>query len=108
MEELLQYATPMSILLVGLLIWYQLRKDFRPILVSMVGGLAEQAKGNPMFWFMICMYFLASALQGLGDEAKTLGWMFIAAICKSIQPGIVAVIALLNKAPDKTQTNEKQ
>lgn len=96
---LLPSVWPLAFILVALLILKQVRTDVRPIFVGIVSGLAETSKKNSLFYAMAIAYALAASLQALADVSRDLHWPLVEAFAKVTQPGVVAIIAYVNKPP---------
>ena len=64
-------------------------------------GLVNDALKNYAAYAMAGMYAAAASLQALSDVAQSMGWHRTAAFAKIAQPGVVALIAYVNKSPEK-------
>lgn len=63
-------------------------------------GLVKDALSNYKAYCMASLYAGAASLQALSDVAEKMGWHKTSAAAKVIQPGLVAIIAYTNKAPE--------
>jgi hypothetical protein len=91
---------PMCFLLVAFVVLRRVKDSLDPIVQGMTGTLKVQATKYAMAWALACMYAAGASLQALGEVATQLGWVYVAAFAKVSQPGIIAVIAFVNKSPD--------
>ncbi len=91
---------PMAFLLVSLIIIRKLGNSIEPIFQGLTSGLKNQAARHSMAWLMALMYASAASLQALGEVATQLGWVYVAAFAKVIQPAVVAIIAFVNRPPE--------
>lgn len=99
---------PLSFLLVALLVLRQVREQLEPITTGVVRGLSSHAQRYALGYALACLYASAASLQALADEATRLGWLYVAAAAKVIQPGAVAIIAYVTKAPTQAAPEEKK
>lgn len=90
---------PLTFMLVSLLLLRQLRMDLNPIFRSVIGGVSQNAQRNSMAYAMCFLMACAASLQALADVSRDLGWVYVEAACKVIQPGTVAIIAYVTKSP---------
>jgi hypothetical protein len=92
---------PLCFVLVALFVLQRLRESLEPITSGVVKGLSVHAQRYAFSYALVCLYASAASLQALADEATKLGWLYVAAAAKIIQPGAVAVIAFVTKPPTK-------
>ncbi len=98
-EILEPMAIPLAIVVVGLFCLWRVQEQVKPIMVGVVKGLAEGSNKDPIFYAMALMYASAAGLQALAEEAAKLHWVYVVAFAKVAQPGVVAIIAYVNKPP---------
>jgi membrane-associated HD superfamily phosphohydrolase len=98
--ELSALVWPLTLILCVLVVLRKLRSDLSPITREVVTGLANHAKTYSLAYALAMCYGAAASLQALGDVAKDLGWVYIGAAAKVMQPGIVAIIAFVNRVPE--------
>ena len=99
---------PLTFLICALYLLHHLREDIRPIVHGVIDSLGKQAGRNAIIWTMALMYACAASLQALAEVATQLQWLYLAAAAKVLQPGIVAVIAYVNKAPSPAEPTAPQ
>ena len=98
---------PLALVLVALMVLRRFSALIDPLLHEVVGGLSGHAKRYAFAYAMAMVYAAAASLQALADEATRLGWVYVAASAKVIQPGAVALIAYVSKSPT-VQAKEDQ
>lgn len=94
--EYLPYLLPLGPLITILfvfVVYLNLRRDLQPIVVSVVGGVAKQAQTNAVACALAFGFGLSASLEALSDQATVLHWVVVAALCKVLNPFIVAVLA---------------
>lgn len=96
---------PLSALLVCLFVLRQLRDDVKPIFTNIINGVAKNAQMNAMTYAMALMLGTLSSLQALTEVATQLGWLYVAAAAKVLQPGLAAVVALMTKTSSSQREN---
>ncbi len=99
---------PLTVLAVALFVLRQIEAEVKPIVTGMVTGLAAQSTRNASSWAMATLMASAASCQALGEVAADLNWVYLAAIAKVLQPGLVAVIAFVMRSPSqepKPKTN---
>lgn len=90
---------PFAFVCVWLITLLAIGKVASPVLHGMVGGLSLHAKRYAFAYAMCMVYASTASLQALADEATRLGWLYVAASAKVVQPGFVAIIAYVSKSP---------
>ncbi len=104
---------PLSFILISLLVLKQLKDDVRPIFVSMVGPLAQQAHANASDIGRAFLFGLSASLAAWYDcfsqvDAVTIHgmtwWQFSALLAKVANPFIVAFLATLVKPTGDSKT----
>lgn len=110
-SELLPVVWSLIVLLVVLIVGRKISDDVKPVVTSVVSGLSSHATKNATSYAFGFLLASAASLQALGDEASKLGWVYVGAICKVLQPGIVAIIGLIARSntqqqPTKTGTTQ--
>ncbi len=97
-----QFAWPLVLLFVGVMVANRLSRDMRPIFVNIVGGVAKQAGSNASAYAIAIMFGLSASLSAFVDVFKDitpdkfheLGFLQFLALCaKVLNPFIVAVLA---------------
>ncbi len=106
-NDLLPFVWPMSFVLITLFLMRKVGNDIQPVMRGVVDGVAKNAKQYALMYAMAAIYASAASLQALGEVATSFGWVYVAAIAKVLQPGIVAVIAYVTKPPSFTQAIDK-
>lgn len=98
---------PLCFVLIALLILRKVEQDVHPIVTGMVSGLAAQSGKHAAAWAMALLMASAASCQALSEVATELGWVYVAALAKVLQPGLVAVIAYVIRSPSQqgAQTN---
>ena len=71
-------------------------------------SLTAQAAAYAPAYAMGFLYASAASLQALTEVAAQMQWPYLAAASKVLQPGIVAVIAFVNKSPGQAKEEVKQ
>ncbi len=97
--EALNLVWPLTFLLAVLLVIRKLEDDFKPVIVSMVGGLATHAQSRAVTYVMALMLGTAASLQALGEVARSFNWVYVEAFAKIANPGVVAVMGFLMRSP---------
>lgn len=90
-------ATPLAIVLLGLLFLRRADAVVQPIVVNVVNGLAKQAGSNALTYGLAIGYGLSASLQALADQATILHWLVIAAAAKVCGPFVTAMLAFAAK-----------
>lgn len=96
---LIANATPLSIILIGLLVLKQLRDDIRPIFLSMVQPLQRQAQTNAVAWAIGIMLGTLASMGALVEVATQMHWVAVANICKVTSPFLATIVALIKQSP---------
>lgn len=97
---------PITVLLITLFVLRQIEQDVKPIFAGMVRGLAAQSTSNAASWAMAILIASGASCQALGEVATELGWIYVAAIAKVFQPGIVALIAYVMRSPVQSENTQ--
>ncbi len=97
---------PLTVLVIALFVLRQIEAEVKPIVTGMVTGLAAQSSRNAASWAMAALMASAASCQALGEVAAELGWVYVAAAAKVLQPGLVAVIAFVMRSPAQTAAAE--
>lgn len=96
---------PITVLLFALLVLRKVEEEVKPIVSGMIGGLAAKSARNAENWALAALMASAASCQALGEVASDLGWNYVAAAAKVLQPGLVAVIAFVMRSPAQSVTN---
>lgn len=95
---------PLTVLTIALVILRKVDAEMRPIVSGMVSGLAAKSARNAENWALAALMASAASCQALGEVATDLGWGYVAAAAKVLQPGLVAVIAFVMRSPAQSAT----
>lgn len=98
---------PLAFVLVALMVLKRFSALIDPVATEVVRGLSGHAQKYAFAYAMAMVYAAAASLQALADEATRLGWLYIAASAKVIQPGAVALIAYVSKSPTSPTVKEE-
>jgi hypothetical protein len=95
-EILTPLATPLAIVFVGLVIWYQLRKDVQPIFIGIVKGLSVTAQSNALYFTMLIICGFNAGFPVMANLAAKFHWplieaaaTFAAAVCSAVLPFMI-------------------
>ena len=102
MLDIAPFAWPLVVALVLLYLLRRVSNEVQPIVVSVVSGLATQAKSNALGYGLAIGYGFSAALQSLAEQATILHWVVIAAMAKVLNPLIVAMLAYAAKSDIKS------
>lgn len=103
-QTIIENAPMLVAVLLALLVIYKAGERARRLADAVEQGLVNDAIKDYKAYAMAAMYALAASLQALSDVAGSMGWHKTAAVSKVVLPGIVAIIAYVNKSP----TQEKK
>lgn len=95
---------PLAFLLVALLVVRQIRDEMKPVARAVVDGLAKHGARHSLAYAMAILYATAASLQALADVARDMGWLYVEAFAKVVQPGAVAIIAFVRPSPAESGT----
>jgi hypothetical protein len=84
---------PLSFVLIALLALHRFFSDVRPIFVTVVQGVTKNAQSNAPAYAMAIGFGLSASLMALATEAEKLGWLYIAAGAKVLNPFIAGCVA---------------
>lgn len=85
-------ATPLSIVLIGLVLLRELRQEMRPIFVGMITGLAAQSTTNAVVFGIGLLVFVNGVATAAADEFTKLHWVGLAATAKMLAPGVSGLL----------------
>lgn len=103
-------ATPLAIVLIGLLALRQVRDDVRPIFSGIVSGVAKSAQSNALAYAIALGFGLSASFSAFWEVFHTLdstslsvmSWHQYAALwTKVLNPFIVAILAYATKSDFK-------
>lgn len=103
LETLATSAPTLLAVALAFLVIYRAGERVKRIGDAVEQGLVKDAVSNYKGYAMAAMYAGAASLQALSDVATSMGWHKTAAAAKVVQPGLVAVIAYVNKSPTETK-----
>lgn len=98
---LIENAPMLLAVVIAFLVIYRTGERARRLADAVEQGLINDAIKDYKAYAMATMYALAASLQALSDVASGMGWHKTAAVAKVVLPGIVAVIAFVNKSPSQ-------
>lgn len=103
MNDLSQILIANAPMLLGVvlvfLIVYRAGERVKRIADIVEGSLTKQAASYAPAYAMGFLYASAASLQALTEVATQMQWPYLVAASKCLQPGIVAIIAFVNKSP---------
>lgn len=100
---------PLAFVLIALLVLHRFFSDVRPIFVTVVQGVTKNAQSNAPAYAMAIGFGLSASLMALATEAEKLGWLYVAASAKVLNPFIAGCVAYAtqNKFIDPTISDKK-
>lgn len=101
LSTLVSSAPTLLAVALAFLVIYRAGERTRRIADAVEQGLVKDAVANYRSYAMAAMYAGAASLQALSDVAQSMAWHKTAAAAKVIQPGLVAIIAYVNKSPSQ-------
>lgn len=84
---------PLCFLLVALCALRKVEQDVRPIFIAVSQGVAKQASGNAGAYAMAIGFGLSASLMATAEQADKLGWVYLAAAAKILNPFIAGCVA---------------
>lgn len=101
--QILADNSPMMLVIVLVfLVVYRLGEQVKKLADTVISSLNVNAQKYAASWAMGFLYATAASLQAMAEVATTLHWAYAAAAAKVLQPGVVAIIAYMNKSPEPT------
>lgn len=97
----LQLVWPLTFLLVALLLLRKMEARINPIVDGITNTLATDATRYATAWMMGAIYAGAASCQALGEVARQFEWIYVEAVAKVLQPGLVAIIAYVTRSPSQ-------
>lgn len=105
MNELLEVLTHNGATLIAVvlafLVIYRAGPRVSRLADAVEQGLVQDAVKNYKAYAMASLYAAAASLQALSDVAQAMGWHKTAAFAKVAQPGVVGILAYVNKSPQQ-------
>jgi hypothetical protein len=101
LQTLIENAPMLVAVAIAFLVIYKTGERAKRLADAVEAGLVNEAIKDYKAYAMATMYALAASLQALSDVAASMGWHKTSAVAKVILPGVVAVIAYVNKTPER-------
>lgn len=97
--ETLPLVWPLSFVLIALFILRKADAVLHPIIVNVIGGVANNATQNSLVYAMAFMLAVLSGLQAAGEVAVQFHFLWLAAITKILTPMLATLVAAFTKPP---------